>query len=365
MPRLAAPRIGRPLQSQPTGIPLFFERRSPRLVTADPWAFLRHTAAEYLDAPTLGRAIAYVAQAFDFFQAAENPQIGSRPLLFYYSFLNLAKLALLIHRVPIPLRLRHGIEDPAANTTHRLRVAGQQVRANRLSTNHTELFPEFWELLGGDASSPRTFRLLDIFGQVPTIHRTFTRVTGRRTLLMPISRIEALKDDTHVWLRIALRRRDRDVELALPGIRRRTNFRSTFQQVASPRSADGSTEEIWFETSPIPGRRRAVDTALTNLSSSLFRIPFSAILTARTGYRMYVVDIAPNDWLHPLIAIYSAMFYLGSVTRYKPDVFDKILGGRYAWIIHEFIATAPAQFLYILASVLADAEVLQPYGVLR
>ncbi len=155
------------------------------------------------------------------------------------------------------------------------------------------------------------------------------------------------------------------MELTLPGIRRRTNFRSTFQQVASPRSAGRSTEEIWFETNPIPGQRRAVDTALATLSSRLFRIPFSTILTAGTGYRTYVVDVAPRDWRHPLVAIYAAMFYLGSVTRYKPDVFDKILGGRYAWIVQEFIATAPAQFLYILASVLARAEVLQPYGTLR
>ena len=81
MPRLSNPRDGDPVRNQPNGIPLFFEQRTPRVVTADPWAFYTHIAREYLVKPELARANAYIDQAFDFFQAAENPQIGSKSCL--------------------------------------------------------------------------------------------------------------------------------------------------------------------------------------------------------------------------------------------------------------------------------------------
>ena len=54
------------------------------------------------------------------------------------------------------------------------------------------------------------------------------------------------------------------------------------------------------------------------------------------------------------------MFFLGSVTRYRPYDYDTILGGRYAWLVEEFIATQPTQFLYLLASTLAGVEVVRP-----
>ena len=65
-----------------------------------------------------------------------------------------------------------------------------------------------------------------------------------------------------------------------------------------------------------------------------------------------------------MAAIHAAMFYLGSVTRYKPEDFDKILSGGYSWIVEEFIATAPVQFLYILASQLAETVVVRPYAAI-
>ena len=106
---------GQPLRNHPTGFPAFFDKRKPRVVTADPWAFFRHLAMDCSRRQDRGRAAAFVEQAFDFFEAAANPQIGSKPVLYYYSFLNLAKSALLIRQVPIPTELKHGISDPRAN----------------------------------------------------------------------------------------------------------------------------------------------------------------------------------------------------------------------------------------------------------
>ena len=72
--------------------------------------------------------------------------------------------------------------------------------------------------------------------------------------------------------------------------------------------------------------------------------------------------LEPRQILPPLAAVYAALFYLGSITRYKPDVFDKIIAGGYSWVVGELLATQPLQFLYHLASELAGVDVVLPYA---
>jgi len=86
--------------NEPSGFPLFYDKRKPRVVTADPWAFLSHLAVTKLDKRREEIANAYIAQGNDFFEAAQNPRFHTRPLLYYYAFLNVVKAALLIARSP-------------------------------------------------------------------------------------------------------------------------------------------------------------------------------------------------------------------------------------------------------------------------
>lgn len=359
MSKSPAPRPGTLLKNQPSGIPLFFGKRSPRVVTADPWAFYRNSVATSLGAKERLRAYAYINQAYDFYRAAENPQVGSKPLLYYYCFLNLVKVPLLIWGIPIPLRLMHGIEDPKANMKKRIRITGQEIHFWARTVKNDQVWAELWNLFGGDTSKNRTVRLVDVLAQVPSIHRTFTTITKARTRLLPISRVEALNDGKKVWLRLAFNRHDRDVDVTLPSFRARRDFASVLHQVATEPFTSGARREIWFETDPVPGTRRGIDKALQQLTESIYQIPCTAILTGN-GYRYYFSDVTAEDWLHPAAAIYAAMFYLGSVTRYKPDVFGKLLEGGYAWVVEEFLATAPMQFIHIIASSIAESEVVRP-----
>lgn len=80
------------------------------------------------------------------------------------------------------------------------------------------------------------------------------------------------------------------------------------------------------------------------------------------GYRSYLCAIEPRRRVPPLAAPYAAMFYLGSITRYKPHDFDTIIRGGYSWVVGELINTQPTQFLYGLASWLAGVDVVKPYA---
>jgi hypothetical protein len=45
------------------------------------------------------------------------------------------------------------------------------------------------------------------------------------------------------------------------------------------------------------------------------------------------------------LAIYLAMFFLGSLVRYRPDMLEELLGTSAAWLLESFVAAAPLQFL--------------------
>jgi len=333
-----------------------FPARQSRVVTSDPWGFYQHVVSRELSRSEESEALAYIEQAFDFFQAARNPQLGSKPLLYYYSFLNLVKVALLVRKVRIPRVLKHGLFDPKANQRTRLSLSGQVIQFPARANNRSEVYPEFVHLLGGEVLIDRKIKVLDLLSQVPSIHRTFVSVTGGHSYFLPIQRFTILRSQSQVWARVILLKSDRDVKLTLSRFQETRKFRQCLQRTYSD-----NTGEIWLETNPRAGIRRGVDTAIEKIAKELRDLGASTILTG-PGFRHYLWIGRRRDLLPPLAAGYAAIFYLGSVTRYKPDVFDKILAGGYAWLVDEFLATYPLQFLYILASELARVDVVKPYA---
>ncbi len=349
-------RQGSIVKHHPDGFPLFFDKRKPRVVTADPWAYLSHLAVGRLSGDQKGEALAFIEQAFDFYEAAQNPQLGSKPLLYYYSFLNLAKAALLISGVQIPLNATHGISDPRANIRERLRFEGQKISIPMPARNHSSIFPEFLSMLGAPPRTDRRMRVIDIIGLLPCIHRTYCTVIRQKPIFLPVSRFEVRHSGGEVWVRMVVKRQDDDVQKVLPIIRKRQTWLRVLHQVESK-----CESELWFETTPAPGARRGLDNGIKEHALALRNLGPACILTAR-GYRFYLPELTPANRLPCLAASYASMFYLGSITRYKPHYFDKIAVGKYQWIVEELMATQPLQFLYKLASWLAGVDVVRPYA---
>lgn len=352
-------RDGIPVKNPPTGFPLFFDKRKPRVVTADPWAFITHLIEKRLPKAEEDRALALVEQAFDFHEAAANPHLGSKPLLHYYSFLNLVKAALLFWQVNLPANAQHGIVDPKANTRTRLRLEGQHVKAWARTAKHDQVFAELVDVLGGDSSRTSEFKVVGLLAQVPFIHRTFTQATGQPASLVPVQRIEVLHDGEEHWVRLCLRSVAPDVRDALPELRKRQRFTRFFRGVTSAEDS-----ESWFESEVEKGRNRGVDNALRELALQVRSVGVSSLLSVQGGYRYYLTSVSARTPLPHLAVSYAVMFYLGSVTRYQPDVFDKIIDGNYSWVVSEFLAACPRQFLYLLASEMAEVDVVRPYAAI-
>lgn len=350
------PRTGTEIAENIGGFPLYFRERQPRIVTADIWDLLRNLVDGRLVVEKRQACKAYIQQAQEFYEAASNPRTASRPLLYYYCFLNLAKMAVLSERIEIPNAVYHGISDPQRNVRKKLRLQGQKIKLHKRDPNHNQLAAEFIHILGGTIPQNTEIRVIDVLSQIPGIHRAFCRVEKCGPKFLPIKSVKILHDNASVWANLVFDRHDRDVTTTLPAIRISQRFRRHLTQVGA-----NNTNELCFETAPFPGRyRKGVDNAMRNISKDMREIGVWTILTP-TGYRYYFSTIKPRKVLPQLAAIYSTVFYFGSITRYRPQDYERILGGDYLWVVGEFFATQPAQFLYYLASFMAGTEVIRPH----
>ena len=345
------------------GFPL---RTGPRYVAlalvSDPWDYLDYYLRDRLSVAAAKRPRAFLEQARDFFDAAESHRVSSRPLLYYYSFLNLAKVLLLAKSHPLGDELAHGLKRVAPAP-----AGGKRFKALRVgvlkSASGRDVFPNFVTALGGSVGKGREFRLIDLLQQCVGIHSTWVEVTSSRGCFAS-ARIEprVRSDRTAAYARIILERPwDND---ALPeAIRRRGNWR---QVKAPPEYRVGGSNHsslVFLETRPVARTGLGYRAALTEVARAIRRVGVHALLT-RQGYRLYLSHLgaAENARIPQLASIYAAMFYLGNITRYQPQDFDTMVSGQWTWLVNDFLNSQPKQFLYLLASELTESDVVIPFG---
>src|SRR5713101_2512725 len=112
---------------------VFFDSvRKRQLLAADIWTCLDYLIDDKLRGPknskVRDRATEHLWQGFEFYEAARTPRFDTRPLLYYYSFLNVAKAFLLARAVSIPTRAGHGVTDPPTNERKKVRLEGQSIK---------------------------------------------------------------------------------------------------------------------------------------------------------------------------------------------------------------------------------------------
>lgn len=79
------------------------------------------------------------------------------------------------------------------------------------------------------------------------------------------------------------------------------------------------------------------------------------------GYTTYLSNSSTGRYSQESI-IYMVMFYLGSITRYHPYMFDEIFSDKEQWLMSEFLSTQPKQFLYLSTARILGQSVLRAYA---
>jgi hypothetical protein len=305
-------------------------------------------------------ARAFLSQARDFFLAAESAGQTSRPLLLYYGCLNLAKTLINAKRPNVDLRgAFHGIrESPDNKLAQRFRLTAQAISIQAPGQHSTHILNELADLIAwGPLAAGNEYSVCDLLAQIPAVHRAYKHIRAEPEKLHPITAGEFRFDQPNrqLWALLRVKRIGEPNSRALAQLKSRNYFSSFFsQRESSQEFASLAT----FESEPVQYAQNP-RSALPAIGQRCEQGGVAALLTAQ-GYRYYLSDVQPAVRIHPAVAAYMAMFYFGSVARYRPAHLEKILKGDYAWAIEEFLSTQAQQFLYFITSKILNREVVRP-----
>lgn len=327
------------------------------LYAADPWAVIAGSVNESLRAANEKAAASFVRQAREYFTAAERASsIETRPLLYYYSFLNLAKaIAMAKGRTGMVGKVRHGIANIGGSghtpTTAKLQIGSSDKKPHGTKSAIDELH---WAL-EGCAVATGDYSVSEIIAQSVVAHRMWREAfpQPRVERFIPVHTIQFMHDSSanHIWLdvfleRAALRARNHGLTKTL----RESGLDSNFHGVKSLDPEIDAAFHVLEQRTPMTYSGRPSDVvvdAVNGIKPLLWQT-----ITATPPYRRYYMYLSPAlerrmpQWL----SIYSALFWLGSLTRYQPvELFDA-LDGEYGPFFREFLETQPKQLLYTLAS---------------
>lgn len=323
------------------------------LYAADPWAVVSGSVIESVK-PQNERdaAVSFVRQAREYFTAAERAtSIETRPLLYYYSFMNLAKaIAMARGRSGLVGKVAHGIAH-VGGAGHAPSTARLQVGTS--SPALKQAVDELHRALEGAPVTAGQYAVSEIIAQSVVGHRMWREAfsTPRQERFIPLDSVQFVERGAEIWLtlrisRATLRARGRGVAETL----RQSGLGPTFRAVQPADPAVAAEFHVLEQKVPISYTGRAADVVVDAVDAVR---PFLwQTITASSPYRRFYLYLSPptEGRMPQWLSVYSTFFWLGSLTRYQPvELFDA-LDGKYGPFFREFLETQPKQLLYILAS---------------
>jgi len=318
---------------------------------------------EITDAGARGQAASFVVQAEDFFRAYQSAhEVSSKPLLAYYSMLNLAKAFVLKQGIKTKYeKAQHGLQEGVHPGGVEFENSFLKVFKSKPSS--VNVFDDFYEALCGvKLSSEKVYELGNIHAQVLQGHRLWSAAYAKVERFVEIERVDFLHDqgNKNIWLTFNIWSDD----LTRFGISRKrlleeSGLGSDFVNVKSAERVNGRLLLKFEQEAPLAYTGRPSD-KIEALIAPIKNKVLSAVLRV-APYRKNYLYLAPpgeqKDRLPQLLSVYALIYYLGSVTRYRPYYFETILSKSYGAHIEEIVSNVPQQFLFLLASEFAGREV--------
>jgi YaaC-like Protein len=121
------------------------------------------------------------------------------------------------------------------------------------------------------------------------------------------------------------------------------------------KSNDGS--RVYEQCNPVDYTNRAADKVMDVVAAT--RTSLWRTVTSAPPYRRYYLYLSnPGESRLPqIVSAYMLLFWLGSLTRYRPVELLAELNGTLGGYLREFLATQPQQLPYSLASEFRQQEV--------
>lgn len=334
------------------------ETSQHRRIARDVWGFLESEVKINLSGVDQDKARAFLDQGFEFFNSANSTfRQRSRPLLYYYAFLNLGKVALSLAAIPFQDELMHGIKPVYNGPTlidHKVRWHADQNNKNAFGKLAT-LFSEN----RNTTINPGEANIADLLESIPCIHRSFCQMAGLDESFIQAD-VALLVRPGKAWWRMTM-----DSTRILPPHKAwlgRLEAAKICNRVTAIRDGQ-TTNSVWdYQSKPKTrtGSGRNTDIAAAELSVEFRRQVGCHVILQADGYRLYVgaTKVQLPQWCIGL----AVLFYLGSLTRYRPHTYQAAVE-KFSWPVAELLDSLPEQMLYILASWVCGTEVVRPFAV--
>ncbi len=357
----------------PTGIPAGRTTRvvQPRIFALDPWAIIRLVVeSARLAQATKDEALATLQQAEDFYEIGTGRgNEAARPLVLYYSYLNLAKTFCLTRGPRTTLDgAEHGLKAPRppANANNPVDVPlileKTGPRRGRSSQIVVSAFDEFRNTLTG-SHFPRNTSLTisEILPQILSGHRLWAQAAGLTERFVIIEEIRFLQDGGgQMWIDIRMKGQDLSrLGVSVQDMLDLSGLGSAFHQVA-----DGDPTVIRLKQT-VPLSYVAGD-EVDHLHTLVAGVREHLWMTVSIlpPYRRYYIYLCPpverRQLMPQLLSMYAMTFYFGSITRYRPHHFDRLLKSPFGPRVRDFVTGQPQQFLYQMASEFAARDIAKP-----
>lgn len=325
-----------------------------RVISSSPWEYV----ALWLRQNRRGPAQVYWDQARHFFHSAKNLPTQSASLPLYYSFLNATKALLEARKVQFSPY--HGVSGFDMRTSSNARISleseGLKIKVSGILPALITYFQE--------TEARNTYSLAEILSNLAFVHRAYAMSYNSPELFLSVNKPRYVKAGNG----------QARFQACLPAEHTHGQTLHTLPDAFQTRIPAGDEVSEFGEDSkvlesvstfPWSGARRPTITdiaALTSFHSSL-RIDLNYIAGAQPYWYIKrnlagLTRINRNN----LTLAFMAMHRMSEVTRYKPIELNRLLDGRRNWIIHEFIRTAPNQFIDEVAAEITGHDI-SPAGI--
>lgn len=350
----------RKMPIDPSGIPLFNPAVSKNYLlkcndirVADIWPFLSYTirvartGSRQLHKEEREFLLDLLEQAEYFFNTAATAPIKSQPLLYYYSFMNLAKVAINLNSyVGNGQKYNHGISDSITLAT---KLSNAQLTLWKSSPGNYSLSEHLLKMLEdkplsytGRGGNTINVAVKDLLRDCVGISKTYCEIYNYPQVFFKLKDVNLYSQSRKLHF---------EAEVCDCTDVVKTQFDAKGYTIN--KDADGK-----FILSADCSVKTTANPTISEKHTLSNKLRDKGIWSYTDGdaYKLYISPTADN--MSSASVIYHIMFFFGSITRYHPDLFDEIISAKEYWLVSEFLKTQPLQFLYYIVSKINGSEIL-------
>ena len=287
----------------------------------------------------------YWRQARNFYRAARGLPIESAPLILYYCFMNAAKALLASKGVNI--NPYHGVGAHQMRGAHSKIVLSNEGIKIKQGGIVPDLITYFHE-----TEVSTTHSLEDALYNIVCVHRACClSYATKMERFVPLKHASFFREPTTGEVRLYA-----EIVDDFDWRRYRKRLPSVVIEIVGDAPAIRSVDAVYWATANTP-----TDVELTSLRSlnanmrrSIHYINGSHTLWYLKTTGSYAIDRTP------LTLMLAVMHRLSEICRYKPSQLRSFLEGSKNWLLSEFVAMSPSQFLDEIACEMTGHQIMIP-----